>query len=93
MTFPEIARPYVELKACNLRQGVVNLKWERLYTGGEPDSPLAAALPADGSLIRLRAAPAADGRKLYRQRVINLGPASDFSRWEYLWERKSACSG
>ncbi len=84
MTFPEIARPYVELKARNLRQGVVNLKWERLYTGGEPDSPLAAVLPADGSLIRLRVAPAADGRKLYRQRVINLGPASDFSRWEYL---------
>jgi hypothetical protein len=40
-------------------------------------------MPGDGSLIRVRVTPPADGRKLYRQRVVSPGPQSDFSQWLY----------
>lgn len=76
--------PYVRVEARNFLCGAVNLKWERLYTGAEPDGPHALTAPSDGSLIRLRATPASDGRKLYRQRVAYPGPGSDFSLWTYL---------
>ena len=77
-------RPYVKVEAANTRAGVVNLQWTRLYTGSEVDSVHAATMPADGSLIRLYATLAGDNRKLYRQRVTNPGPGSDFTQWNYL---------
>ena len=77
-------KPYLKLEARNNLCGSVNLRWERLYSGTEADSIHAAAVPADGSLIRLRVTPAGDNRKLYRQRVTDPGPASDFSQWTYL---------
>jgi hypothetical protein len=40
-------------------------------------------MPGDGSLIRARITPPGDSRKLYRQRVANPGPSSDFSQWVY----------
>jgi hypothetical protein len=76
--------PYVKVEARNNLCGVVNLKWARLYTGSEPDGPHALTIPGDGSLIRLRATPSGDNRKLYRQRVVDPGPASDYSAWTYL---------
>jgi hypothetical protein len=54
-----------------------------LYTGSEDDYFHALTMPGDGSLIRARITPPSDGRKLYRQRVANPGPASDFSAWTY----------
>ncbi len=75
--------PYVEVKASNKIAGIVRLDWERLYTGSEDDYFHAAAMPGDGSLVRVRITPPADGRKLYRQRVSSPGPASDFSTWIY----------
>ncbi len=65
--------PAIAVQARNLLAGVVNLKWERLYTGSELDGPHALTIPGDGSLIRIRATPATDGRKLYRQRITSLG--------------------
>jgi len=75
--------PYVKVEASNKHTGVVNLRWSRLYTGSEDDYFHAVTMPGDGSLIRVRVTPPADSRKLYRQRVANPSPQSDFSQWVY----------
>jgi hypothetical protein len=75
--------PYVRVEAKNKMAGVVRVDWERLYTGTEDDYFHALTMPGDGSLIRARITPPADGRKLYRQRVANPGPSSNFSVWTY----------
>ncbi len=75
--------PYVKVEAKNTLCGVVKLKWTRLYTGSEPDYFHAVTMPGDGSLVRARVTPQADGRKLYRQRVASPGAQSDFSQWVY----------
>lgn len=75
--------PYIEVKAFNKHAGVVKLRWERLYEGEEDDYCHAVTMPGDGSLVRVRVTPPADARKLYRQRVADPGPQSDFSQWTY----------
>jgi len=75
--------PYVKVAASNKHSGVVNLRWARLYTGSEDDYFHAVTIPEDGSLNRVRITPPADSRKLYRQRVANPSPESDFSQWVY----------
>ena len=75
--------PYVKVEAKNKIAGVVRLDWERLYTGSEDDYFHALTMPGDGSLIRTRITLPGDSRKLYRQRVANPGPSSDFSQWTY----------
>lgn len=75
--------PYVKVEAGNKITGVVRLDWTRLYTGSEDDYFHAVTVPGDGSLIRVRVTLPADSRKLYRQRVADPGPESDFSQWVY----------
>jgi len=75
--------PYVKVEARNKIAGVVRLNWARLYTGAEADYFHALTIPGDGSLIRVRLTPPSDSRKLYRQRVANPSPESDFSQWTY----------
>jgi hypothetical protein len=75
--------PYIKVEALNTIGGVVRYDWERLYTGSEDDYFHAVTLPSDGSLIRVRVTLPADSRKLYRQRVTNPGPGSNFSQWTY----------
>ncbi len=75
--------PYVKLEAFNKINGVVRYDWQRLYTGSEADYFHAMTIPGDGSLIRTRITLPADSRKLYRQRVANPSPQSDFSQWVY----------
>lgn len=75
--------PYIKVEARNKIAGVVRLDWTRLYTGLEDDYYHAVTMPDDGSLIRVRVSLPADGRKLYRQRVANPSPSSDFSSWTY----------
>jgi hypothetical protein len=75
--------PYVKVEASNKHTGVVNLQWARLYSGAEDDYYHAVTMPGDGSLIRVRITPPSDSQKLYRQRVSNPGPGSDFSPWFY----------
>jgi len=75
--------PFVKVEAKNKIAGVVRLDWTRLYTGSEDDYFHAVTMPGDGSLIRARITLPADSRKLYRQRVANPGPSSDFSTWTY----------
>ena len=76
--------PYIKVEARNDPLGVVNLVWERLYSGAEADGHLALTVAGDGSLIRLRISSAAESRRVYRQRVPNPGAGSDFSSWTYL---------
>jgi len=75
--------PYVRVEAKNKIAGVVRLDWARLYSGSEADYFHALTIPDDGSVIRVRITLPADSRKLYRQRVANPGPSSDFSQWTY----------
>jgi len=75
--------PYVKLEAKNKIAGVVRYDWSRLYNGSEEDYFHAVTMPGDGSLIRVRVTPPSDSRKLYRQRVADPDPESDFSQWTY----------
>jgi hypothetical protein len=77
------ATPYIKVEAKNKIAGVVRYDWSRLYSGSEDDGFHALTMPGDGSLIRARITPPADSRKLYRQRVADPGPGSDFSQWTY----------
>jgi hypothetical protein len=71
------AVPYVAVGVSERIAHTVRLRWERLYTGSEPDSHHAAAVPSDDSLLRARSS----GGQLYYQRVVSPGPGSDFSSW------------
>jgi len=75
--------PCIKVEASNKHAGVVNLRWERLYSGAEDDYYHAVTMPGDGSLVRVRVTPPADAGKLYRQRVADPAPQSDFSQWVY----------
>jgi hypothetical protein len=75
--------PYIRVEAKNEIAGVVRPDWARLYEGSEDDYFHALTIPGDGSLIRVRIALPGDSRKLYRQRVADPGPESDFSQWTY----------
>jgi len=77
------ATPYVRVEAKNRIAGVVRYDWSRLYNGSEDDCFHALTMPGDGSLIRARITPPSDSRKLYRQRVADPAPESDFSQWTY----------
>src|SRR4030042_1280930 len=75
--------PAGKVPAVNKIGGVVSYDWSRLYPGSEDDYYHGLAMPGDGSLVRARVTPPADSRKLYRQRVANPGPESNFSQWTY----------
>jgi len=75
--------PCIKLTASNTACGVTRLSWQRLYEGSEDDYYHAMTLAGDGSMIRVRITPPSDSRKLYRQRVANPNPESDFSQWDY----------
>jgi hypothetical protein len=74
------AVPYVQVLVCERIAHAVRLRWERLYTGSEPESYHACTVPSDDSLLRARST----GGQLYYQRVVNPGPGSDFSSWTSL---------
>ncbi len=76
------AVPYLQVRVTERIGNVKRLRWQRLYTGSEPDYHHAATMPADGSLLRARVDPA--DNKLYYQRVTSPGAGSDFSGWTYL---------
>lgn len=74
--------PFLQVQVSERIGNVRRLRWQRLYTGSEPDYYHAATMPADGSLLRARVDPA--DNKLYYQRVTSPGAGSDFSGWTYL---------
>ncbi len=73
------ARPYVDVQVSDRIADVVRLRWSRLYTGSETDAYNAAAMPGDGSLLRLRVDPA--GPSLRYQRTASPDELSDYSPW------------
>ncbi len=83
-------RPHVRVEALDMLAGVPRAHFARLYVGDEASFHHAAAMPADGSLVRARVAEA-DGA-LYVQRVAAPGPSSDFSAWTRLDTTATASS-
>ena len=81
-------RPYVRVEALDMLAGVARPHFTRLYTGTEASAHHAAAMPADGSLVRARVASGA----LWVQRVANPGPTSDFSTWTRLDTTSTLCN-
>lgn len=69
--------PHPKVEVFDKVGGITRLTWTRYYTGAEAENFHAAAMPGDGSLIRLRVA----STNLYRQRVTSPGPGSDYSVW------------
>ena len=70
--------PYVEAEVYDYEAGIKRLSWTRLYEGSEPDNHHGIAFDGQGSMHRVRAA--ADNN-LYRQKITNPGPSSDYSQW------------
>ncbi|MEL7562533.1 hypothetical protein [Dehalogenimonas sp. 4OHTPN] len=86
----ELSPSLLAAQASPSRQGIVSIvlrkrrpAWQTLYSGAEPDYFHAATLAGDGSRIRARLGPAADSRRLYRQRIVTPDESSDFSQWTY----------
>jgi hypothetical protein len=73
--------PYVEAKVYDYEAGIKRLSWTRLYEGSEPDNHHGLAFDGQGSMHRIRAAA---GNILYRQKVTDPGPSSDYSQWTQL---------
>ena len=73
--------PYVKVEIRNNIGLVTRLDWERLYEGSEDDYHHALTISGDGSLIRARIVLFEFQGILYRQRVVNPDPDSDFSQW------------
>jgi len=70
--------PYVEAKVYDYEAGIKRLTWTRLYEGSEPDNHHGIAFDGQGSMHRIRAAA---GNILYRQKITDPGPSSDYSQW------------
>ena len=83
-------RPHVRVEALDMLAGVARTPFARLYTGTETAYHHAAAMPADGSLVRVRMAQA--GGALSVQRVAAPGATSDFSVWTSLDTAATACN-
>src|SRR5437867_9595762 len=71
------AVPYLKVVISDRIGGIRRLAYSRLYTGSEPDSYHASAMPGDGSLLRARVT----GGHLYYQRVATPSATSDFATW------------
>jgi len=79
--------PYVEAEVRDFEQGIKRLSWTRLYEGSEPDNHHGVAFDGQGSMHRIRAAAS---NTLYRQKITNPGPSSDYSQWTQI---ASYCAG
>ena len=74
--------PHVVVTLFDRDLGVPRLPWTRWCEGDEPDGPCAAAVPADGSLLRARIDPSTGA--LSHQRVATPSAGSDYSAWTSL---------
>ena len=83
-------RPHMRVETLDMLAGVARPTTTRHYTGAEEAFHHAAAMPADGSLVRVRMT-SADGA-LWVQRTADPGPASDFSPWTRLDTAATACN-
>src|SRR5438552_1875918 len=74
--------PYLRVRLYDRDLGVPRLRWARWYDGAEPAGPCAAALPADGALLRARIDAAS--ATLYASRVASPAAGSMYSTWTSL---------
>lgn len=75
-------RPSVRVCLADLDRGVPRLRWERWYTGLEPDGPCAAALTGSGALVRARIDPASGALSV--QRIASPAVGSAWGTWSGL---------
>ena len=79
--------PYLKVEIRQKIGAATRLDFQRIYEGSETEYLHAATSPGDGSLIRARLYPRApDPPYLYRQRVTDPGPGSDFTQWTLIGE-------
>ena len=71
------AQPYVQAILRDYYSEGARVRFERWYTGGEADGPVACVAAADGALVRARN----DAGTLYVSRVASPGPGSTYSSW------------
>ncbi|MDP2328394.1 MAG: hypothetical protein Q8M79_09970 [Dehalococcoidia bacterium] len=71
--------PHLVVRLFDRDLGVPRLRFERWVEGEEPDGPCAAAVPADGALLRARIDPATGA--LSHQRVETPSASADFDDW------------
>ncbi len=76
------AVPHLEVILSDRDVGVLRTRWERWYAGSEADGPCAAAVPADGALLRARIDPTTGS--LSHQRVAVPTSSSTYSGWTSL---------
>ena len=79
--------PYVEAQVYDYEAGIKRLSWTRLYEGSEPDNHHGIAFDGQGSMHRVRATA---GNILYRQKITDPGPSSDYSQWTQI---ATECAG
>ena len=65
------AKPYLRVQLHDRDVGSLRLRWQRVYSGPEPDGPCAAGVAGDGALLRVRIDPSTGA--LTRQRVAQPG--------------------
>ncbi|HXH82379.1 MAG TPA: hypothetical protein VNN07_05560, partial [Candidatus Tectomicrobia bacterium] len=83
------SEPVVRLVFSARIAETARLRWERLWSAQEEQSPHAAALTGAGTLLRFRVA----GGVLQAQRTANPGPGSDFATWAALGPAAAAGVG
>jgi hypothetical protein len=83
-------QPYVKVEVLDMLAGVVRPTFTRLYTGSEEDFHHAAAMPADGSLVRARLR--SWNGDVEVQRIPNPGEGSSFSSWTTLDTAGTGCN-
>lgn len=71
--------PYLRVQLHDRDVGSLRLRWRRVYSGPEPDGPCAAAVAADGALLRVRIDSSTGA--LTRQRVASPGAVSGYGSW------------
>ncbi|MFO7772647.1 MAG: hypothetical protein R6V59_01670 [Dehalococcoidia bacterium] len=69
--------PYLEAEIKDLEQGIGRLRWERAYTGSEPDSHHGIAVDGNGDIHRIRVV----GTTLYRQHIVSPGAHIPLTPW------------
>ncbi|GMU41881.1 MAG: oxidoreductase [Chloroflexota bacterium] len=71
--------PHLSVRLFDREAGVPRLRFTRWYEGDEPDGPCAAAVPADGALLRARIDPSTGA--LSHQRVATPSATATFDAW------------
>src|SRR5690606_1456767 len=73
-------KPAVRALFLHQRATLAVLRWQRLYSGQEPDAPHALTIAPDGSLVRARN----DAGTIRVQRITSPGPGAPFASWTTL---------